>query len=370
MSFSAISDSMKQDLLPASPATIRKTFGQVAALCHDTIGKAALQAVSLYRKPRHSNDASIIATEYGHGADQAYRHFYQTAIHGKTVNVTGTSLTDIVNGKKQTVYERSGYRADQYCYNMLVGNDAGYDDPDYIVQMVFRTDAKFASPLHEADIRKLPQIINHVGISRLDFSMCHSDPEIHDADMAASMRQALVLFWDMSGYKQMVRMHGVQQAQHFVQNMRGELFHDFRQNYACDMLRSEGDGVWMAYPVTGFSDDELTDFTGLFLQSSDELLNRYDTIRRASELDAVRRSFSKIALMKVSAMDIVGQESRFAPSVVESDAFLRGRLLMNKAPRDRDVIMVDPALQSGIAQADSRFLSRSDVIVPLLDMPF
>lgn len=369
MSFSAISDSMNLSQAPVlsrfeapvqGSATMDALY-KIAVAGHQKFGNA-LHAVSLYYTSPADSAAFIVATQYGQGADAAYECFYQTHIHGKAVPVAGTSLVDMVNGKKTSVFERSGYRADQYCYNFALGKAKAGDYPHYIVQAIFQTDADFKSSLQHSDLRMMAQIVDQSGVGTLEFSK--DTPHMFDKNPPVSARDALVLYWDMSGYKKLARASGVQMAQQFTQEMRAKLLDNFQENYACDMLRSEGDGVWLSYPVTGFDERKMQDFTGLFLESAGELLSRYKAIRQSHPVAEVQKSFSKLALMNVSALDVAEQKSRFAPSVVESESFMRGRLLMDYAPRDRDVIVVDPTCVPLIAKTDRDFLKLPHVVIP------
>lgn len=342
---------------------------QTVELCARHIGHVPLQSVSLYRKQARQNDLHILATEHGHAADNAYLNFFNGTIKGRTIPMTGTSMAPLFNGDMASCYGRSAYRSDQFCYNLRLPQMDALST--YNVQMIFRSKADFSSALCADDVEKLPQIIRDAGMFDPTWNADNQSIDAKSDHVPNhATREALVLYWDVTGYKNILRACGSNAATHFIHKANAALWYDFQENYGCDLLRQEGDGVFWAYPVTGFADQDMRTITELFLQSAQTVLQRYDAVRQAETVPAIRNSFSKIALIRATQIDISAIQSRYAPINLESKGFAYGRLLMDQAPRDKNVIVIDPALKELVAKTDQEFLHHENVMVPKIDFGF
>lgn len=297
-------------------------------------------AVSVYDPPDRQKTVRVRSARIDDNADAAYVAFFERYIKDRPINLYGTSLYDTYGIYPSPGLVQSGYRADHYCLNLLL--PAVSDQPQSVMQLLYEAKDAFLPPIGHADATCLKehlygQIYQKGVVDRQDASVI-------TADAAGSVaREALILHWDISSYRRILSECGESTAEAFCRNVQEMMAQPATHFHAGDILRSEGDGAWMAFPCTGFSSQQKTALLEGCYHLTQEMIGNYRGLCEWHAASAIRQSHLKIALTG-GEITVQEQKSRYSPANIDSIGFVRGRSLMKHMPRGQDVVVIDEGL--------------------------
>lgn len=290
-------------------------------------------SASVYQKTTpEAKDIAVIATDYTTQDTPDHRSFVESRIRDQRVSIYGTSVGDAVQSAQTVTHGASGYRADHHCLNLKAGES--------IVQLVFK-EPQLTEAEWQTTGKKLTRLFNASALKKeiADFTRVYGG---HLNDFmplpASEYRQAFLMFCDVSGYSRILPEAGAEKAGAFAREL-GERMTKVAAAYGGELVRSEGDGFWIAFPTTDFSKEERDRlYAEKVRPAAKAIIDDYKALREGYPLDAVQRSYMKVAVA-YSDMTVASQRSRYHLGTMDGEAFIEARRLTSRAPRDKDTIV-------------------------------
>lgn len=329
-----------------SQAQVAEALSKLVQAFDEKTRTSAFISASVYQRRTEpgAQDMIVLATEHTVHDLEPHKDFVDRNIINQRILLQGTSAGEAMQSRKTLSHSASGYRADHYCLNLHVAETAS--QPDSIVQMVFKTSHKKTLPDMKVCGETLLQAFKNSALKKKLSSFIRTYGDNIDAFVqqpVSQHRQVILMFCDISGFRKIFAAAGWQQAAQMSHALH-DIIASRTTTHGGELIRSEGDGFWVGFPVTDFDETERRQLMiKTVMPVAKGIIEDYTRIKQSSALETIRASHIKISLAW-SDMTATVQNSRYQKGIIDGQAFLTARTLLEQAPRDRDIILQEPAV--------------------------